>query len=224
MVGCMRRPQELRTRPRPWPLLALGLGCTEPTPEPMVLERTGAAVYGPARRDEATPPVEPTLKDAPLRAPIDQLVLVLDGYLHAKRDVARGPEDARQRRALFYCAVHNRDFMQCVLFDGADAGAHMIGIEYLISPDLYRTLPHAERQYWHSHIGVVDSGILIAPGLDEAAHRALMRDLRVTYGKSWRTWDTERDALPLGEPTLMWSVTPGRLNPEVRDEMRWRRR
>lgn len=206
-----------------WPIVGLVLGCTEPAPAPVVLERTGAAVHGPARRDDTTPPVETSAKDPSPRAPIDQLVLVLDVYVHAKRDIARGPDDSRQRRVLFYCAMHNRDFMQCAVFDGVDAGAHLIGVEYMISADLYRTLPHAERQYWHSHVGMVDSGILIAPGLDEAAHRALMRDLRVTYGKSWRTWDTENDALPLGEPTLMWSVTPNRLDPAIRTEMRARR-
>lgn len=216
-------------RAGPWALVGLVAGCApEPESEPIVIERSGAAVHGPARRSgEAGRArafgLEAGALDSQDRTPVEQLTLVLDGYANAKRDVARSPEDRRQRRTLYFCAPQNVDFAQCVLFDGADAGAHLTGVEYVISEDLYKTLPPVERQYWHAHVGEVDSGILIAPGLGEEAHRSLMRELRSTYGKQWRTWDTERDAMPLGEPTLMWSVPPARLDPRVRTEMRSRR-
>jgi hypothetical protein len=225
----MRSRARARAGPRLWALVG-SLGCCAPEqdPAPVVVDRSGAAARGPARRDDRSR--SPALRDLEAnsaasqdRTPVEQFVLVLDGYTNAKRDVARVPEAIRQRRQLFYCAPLNVEFSQCLLFDGADAGAHLTGIEYVISADLYKTLPQVERQYWHAHIGEVDSGILIAPGVDDAAHRALMGELRTTYGKAWRTWDTHHDTLPLGEPTLMWSIAPGKLDPQVRTEMRGRR-
>lgn len=204
--------------------------CSRDSPPPTLagFSSDAAAAHGAARQDaRGRWAAVRGLEDGSLspldRTPLEQLVLVLDGYTRAKRDVTRAPEGRRHSRALFYCAQLNAEFSQCLLFDGADAGAHVTGIEYVISGDLYATLPQSERQYWHSHSGEVDSGVMVAPGLPDEAHTELMGELRTTYGKGWRVWDSEHDSLPLGEPTLMWSIAPGKLEPEVRSEMRSRR-
>jgi hypothetical protein len=187
----------------------------------------GAASDGPARRDDqGRSATVRALEEGTLgpqdRTPVDRLLLVLDGYTRAKREAAGAPGDGRPDRALFYCAQLNADFSQCVLFDGSDESAHLAGVEYVISASLYATLPAAERQYWHAHTGEIDSGVVVAPGLTDAAHNALMGELRSTYGKGWRTWNTKADPLPFGEPTLMWSIAPGKLEPVTRSEMRSR--
>ncbi|PCC73027.1 Protein of unknown function [Nannocystis exedens] len=187
----------------------------------------GAASDGPARRDDpGRSATVRALESGTLgpqdRTPVDRLLLVLDGYTRPKREAGGAPGEGRPDRALFYCAQLNADFSQCVLFDGSDEGAHLVGVEYVISPSLYATLPAVERQYWHAHVGEIDSGVLVSPGLTDAAHTALMGELRSTYGKSWRTWDAEADPLPFGEPTLMWSISPGKLEPATRHEMRSR--
>lgn len=41
---------------------------------------------------------------------------------------------------------------QCVLFHNNTADAKLMGIEYLISKDMYAMLPAEEQQLWHSHI------------------------------------------------------------------------
>lgn len=206
--------------------LAIVLSCSgRDTP---VVGRDGAAAYGPARRDERGPsPALRSLQEeaagAQDRTPLDQLRLALDSFVVLKRDVARPPEAQQQVRTFHYCAELNPDFMQCALFDGADAGAHLTGVEYVISEALYATLPVEERQYWHAHLGEIDSGILIAPGVPRTAHDQLMTQLRGTFGKTWHTWDTHRDILPFGEPSLMWSIPPGKIGPATRAAMQDRR-
>lgn len=235
-------PSGMRAASRPWSsvsstslaALAIALSCSgrdAPT-DP----RDDAAAHGPAGRDDRGP--SPALRgvlaakelardsaqdSAQDRTPIDQMQLVLDGFCALKRDVARPPEAQRQVRAIHYCAELNPDFMQCAVFDGADAGAHLMGVEYVVSEALFSSLPVEERQYWHSHLGEVDSGILIAPDVPRAAHDQLMSQLRATYGKIWRTWDTHRDILPFGEPSLMWAIPPGKIGPATRAAMQARR-
>jgi len=210
-------------------LLGLVGCCSREAPQPAIaVTSQGAASGGPARRDDRTrSPTVRALEAGTLgpqdRTPVEQLLLVLDGYTRAKREAAGAPANGRHNRALFYCAQQNADFSQCVLFDGSDEGAHLSGVEYVISADLFATLPPLERQYWHAHGGEIDSGVLVAPGIDDSAHTELMGELRSTYGKGWRTWNAEVDPLPFGEPTLMWSTSPAKLEPAVRTEMRARR-
>ncbi len=118
---------------------------------------------------------------------------------------------ARQMVAHHYCNQLNEDFIQCVLFDGNTEDANLIGIEYIVSENLFDTLPEEEKGYWHPHNYEVLSGQLVAPGLPEVAEKELMRMLMNSYGKPWHTWHTARhtgepgDNLPLGDPMLMWS-------------------
>ncbi len=120
-------------------------------------------------------------------------------------------EPSRQMEAHHYCTQLNEDFIQCALFDGNTKDANLIGVEYIISEKLFGTLPEEEKGYWHPHNYEILSGQLVAPGLPEVAEKELMRLLINSYGKTWHTWQTGRhtgepgDALPLGDPMLMWS-------------------
>jgi Protein of unknown function (DUF1264) len=120
-------------------------------------------------------------------------------------------EPGMQMEAHHYCRVVNDDFLQCVLFDGNTRDANLIGIEYIVSGELFATLPEEERASWHPHNYEVLSGELVAPGLPEPAERAFLRRLLNSYGKTWHTWHTGRHdgapgtPLPIGEPKLMWS-------------------
>jgi hypothetical protein len=116
-----------------------------------------------------------------------------------------------QMEAHHFCKVVNDDFLQCVIFDGNTRDANLIGIEYIVSGDLFETLPEDERPSWHPHNFEVLSGQLVAPGLPEAAEKALMHRLLNSYGKTWHTWHSLANgahpgtSLPVGEARLMWS-------------------
>ena len=123
---------------------------------------------------------------------------------------AKGEPDF-QMEAHHFCRVVNDDLLQCVLFDGNTRDANLIGIEYIVSGQLFGTLPEEEEPYWHPHNFEVLSGQLVAPGLPEAAEKALMKQLINSYGKTWHTWHTNPRGdqpgmeLPYGDPKLMWS-------------------
>jgi hypothetical protein len=134
-------------------------------------------------------------------------------------------EPGMQMEAHHYCRQVNQDLFQCVLFDGNTKDANLIGIEYIISERLFDSLPEDERPYWHPHNYEILSGQLTAPGLPEVAERAFMEQLMNSYGKTWHTWHTGRhdgepgDALPLGDPKLMWSFNrDGECDEQLRQE------
>lgn len=128
-----------------------------------------------------------------------------------------GYDMRRQVEAHHYCSHLNEDVRQCLIFDSPDAGARLIGVEYMISDKLFAGLPDAEKPLWHSHLFEVKGGILVAPGLPEAAETAEMAKLARTYGKVFHFWQFDRgDTLPLGPPQLMMSFTDdGQLDPKL---------
>ena len=107
--------------------------------------------------------------------------------------------------------------MQCVLYDANRQGARLVGIEYIVSARLFRSFPEEEKRLWHSHRFEVKSGQLVAPGLTEAAEKLLMRNLVLTYGKIWQTWQVDRnDQVPMGIPQLLMGFTAdGQVDPRL---------
>ncbi len=157
------------------------------------------------------PGAEKTTKDSLLetgasalqdRAPIDAISAYLDGF-HFYNGDKNG-----QMEAHHYVTILNDDVMQAVIYDGNGKDAKLMGVEYIISERLYKTLPPEEKVLWHSHHYEVKSGSLLAPGLPEAAEKVLMGKIVNTYGKTWHTWHTDRDKdLPYGIPALMMGFT-----------------
>jgi len=113
-----------------------------------------------------------------------------------------------------YCSHVNNDVRQCQLYDSTGPGARLIGIEYMISPELYESLPSDERRLWHSHVYEVKSGMLIMPNPTvpqvawQLGEKREMEQVITLYGKVYHLWQTDKGhKLPLGEPKLMTSFT-----------------
>ena len=145
------------------------------------------------------------------RPPIDALNAYLDGF-HFYNG-----HPGTQMEAHHYCSILNEEVIQCVIYDGNVKDAKLMGVEYIISAQLYATLPAAEKPLWHSHVHEVKSGQLVAPGIPEPAEHALMEKLVNTYGKTWHTWHTDlNQKLPLGVPQLMMGFTAdGQIDPAL---------
>jgi hypothetical protein len=86
-----------------------------------------------------------------------------------------------------YCSHINQDVRQCVIYDSDRADARLIGIEYIISEDLFNQLSSDEKKLWHSHIYEVKSGQLIAPGVPDIAEKEVMKEIVNTYGKTFHS-------------------------------------
>ena len=69
-------------------------------------------------------------------------------------------DPTRRIEAHHYCAHVSHDVRQCLLYDSDAPNARLIGVEYMITPELYETLAPEERRLWHSHAFEVKSGQL----------------------------------------------------------------
>jgi hypothetical protein len=133
--------------------------------------------------------------------PIEAISTFLNGFHFYADDMGR------QIEAHHFCIHLQHDLHQCIIFDSNQPGARLIGIEYIVSEERFRQLPDDEKRLWHSHHYEVKSGELVAPGIPELAERAYFRDLVSTYGKTFHTWQVDRDDFPYGIPQLMMGFT-----------------
>lgn len=145
------------------------------------------------------------------KTPLKKLNMYLDGFHFYNGDI-KG-----QMEAHHYCSKINEDLTQCVIYDGNGENAKIMGIEYIVSEKLFKTLPAEEKKLWHSHVHEVKSGTLIGPGLPLVAEHELMEKLVSTYGKTFHTWHTDRElTLPIGPPMIMMGFTKdGQTDPKM---------
>jgi len=145
------------------------------------------------------------------KAPIGTLNSYMDGFHFYSGNMQA------QMEAHHYCGHLNEDVIQCVIFDGNEESAKIMGVEYIVSRALFQKLPADEKHLWHSHVHEVRSGQLIAPGIPEVAEHEFMKKIAGTYGKTWHTWHTDQQQeLPLGTPMLMMGFTQdGQVNEKM---------
>jgi hypothetical protein len=136
------------------------------------------------------------------KTPLKQFDAYLDGF-----HFYNGNIDA-QMEAHHYVDQVNDDLYQAVIFDGNGADAKLMGIEYIVTERMFKSLSEEEKKLWHSHHHEVKSGSLIAPGIPELAEHELMEKLISTYGKTIHTWHTDQQrSLPIGSPMIMMGFT-----------------
>lgn len=136
------------------------------------------------------------------KTPLNKINMYLDGF-HFYSGNIEG-----QMEAHHYVTQLNEDLHQAIIYDGNGEDAKIMGIEYIISERLFKTLDEEEKKLWHSHHYEVKSGTLIAPGVPDVAEHELMEKLVSTYGKTIHTWHTDQHKdLPVGVPMLMMGFT-----------------
>jgi hypothetical protein len=145
------------------------------------------------------------------KTPLKKINAYLDGFHFYNGNINA------QMEAHHYVSQINEDVHQAIIYDGNGEDAKIMGVEYIISEKLFKTLPEEEKKLWHSHHYEVKSGALIAPGIPEIAEHELMEKLVSTYGKTIHTWHTDQQrTLPLGSPMIMMGFTKdGQLRPEL---------
>lgn len=114
----------------------------------------------------------------------------------------------RQVEAHHFCAHQNEEMRQCLIYDSPNKDARLIGLEYIVSENLFMTLPDEEKRMWHSHEYEVKSGVLFMPGVPGPIQRQDLDKVAKTYGKVIHFWQVDKgDDLPLGIPQVMMALT-----------------
>ncbi|CAL0333098.1 unnamed protein product [Lupinus luteus] len=88
----------------------------------------------------------------------------------------------RQVEAHHFCGHQNEEMRQCLIYDSNETNAKLIGLEYIISDNLFFTLPDQEKPLWHSHEYEVKSGFYFLPGIPAPIEYSDLEKVCKTYG------------------------------------------
>jgi mannose-6-phosphate isomerase-like protein (cupin superfamily) len=134
-----------------------------------------------------------TMSPAMMSVPAHGFTLHIDAKKHIN--------DAPDFIVHHYCKTLDAQYIQCLLFDGDEPNAHVIGTETIISPEVYAQLPEEERASWHYHkdeIPLVDAKL---PRLSDEEIAKVVAALENTYGRVVIFWKPG-DIAPLGVPSV----------------------
>ncbi|KAJ1029641.1 hypothetical protein NDA13_002884 [Ustilago tritici] len=93
-------------------------------------------------------------------APVDKIHQALHAY-HVVAD-----ERGEIVPSVHYCSCNSSgDHFQCLIYESDEPDAKLIGVEYMVSEDVFLQLPEDEKKYWHSHVHEVMGGSLVLIGL-----------------------------------------------------------
>ena len=138
----------------------------------------------------------------------------VDGYnthLSAVRHVFDDPS----LRVQHYCKPNNKIVLVCQLYDSTSRNATLIGIEYIITADQYKSLPDREKPNW---IDITHNRSVPMFTGSAAQVKALWGKLMGTHGKVIMTWNP-RDKLPAFPPQVEQEEIPFMLNATVKPEI-----
>ncbi len=101
-----------------------------------------------------------------------------------------------------YCKTLDEDYIQCLLFDSDLPNAHVIGVETIISPEVYAQLPEEERSSWHYHKDEIPLADAKLPGLSDEEIARVVAAVENTYGRVVIFWNPGEIA-PMGVPSVV---------------------
>lgn len=138
------------------------------------------------------------------------------GHLSAIRHVFDDPV----LRVQHYCKPNDKIVLVCQLYDSVLPNATLIGIEYIITADQYKSLPDREKPNWHYHAleFATNRADPMFPELTPAQIKAVTGKLVDTYGKVILTWDP-KDKLPAFPPQVEQVQHPFMVNQTITPQM-----
>ncbi len=169
----------------------------------VVASLTGALVGSIVARGPVPALAQKEGHEAGIKAPVAEVLhcpLAFAG-VHLQKD-----QPSNAQVAYHYCKPLNDDVNQCLLYDGTGPDARLIGVEYLVSDAVYRSMPEEERGYWHDHKHEVDARLIRSLTQSGAEEDATLAKVRTLWGKVYHTWVAGK-TYPEGPPKLFWSVT-----------------
>jgi hypothetical protein len=126
--------------------------------------------------------------------PYDGFTLHLDAKMHFPGD--------HEMIAHHYCKNVAGGMIECLIFDSEAADAHLVGIETIVSPEVYNGFDPEEQALWHYHKTEFPKVEATLPDLSAEEAAKVVAAAEETYGKVYLLWDPSVDELPVGQPIV----------------------
>lgn len=101
-----------------------------------------------------------------------------------------------------YCKGVSGGLTECQLYDSDKPDARLIGVEVIVSPEMYKKFSKAEKSAWHYHKREISRVSATLPDLPAEEAAKVIKSMEESYGKVYVLWDPKQGEFPTGRPIL----------------------
>lgn len=101
-----------------------------------------------------------------------------------------------------WCKTVAAGMTECQLYDSDAVNAHLVGVETIVGPAVYKAFSASEQASWHYHKTEIPKINAKLPDLTPAEAKKVVAQISDSYGKVYVLWDPMASAQPVGSPTI----------------------
>ncbi len=101
-----------------------------------------------------------------------------------------------------YCKNVSEGLIECQLYDSDKPDARLVGVEVVVSAEIYKTFSKAEKALWHYHKTEIPKVEAKLPEHSPEEEAKILKSMEETYGKVYILWNPGKSKLPTGKPSV----------------------
>lgn len=100
-----------------------------------------------------------------------------------------------------WCRATAGGMLECQIYDSDAPNAHLVAVEAIVQPGVYKSFSASEKALWHWHKTEVPKVDAKLPGMSPAQQAKVVAMILPTYGKVYVLYDPiATHGLPTGQP------------------------
>lgn len=120
-------------------------------------------------------------------------------HIDAQKHFSENPNEV----AHHFCKNVAGGWLECQIYDGDGSDAHLVSVEAIVSPAIYKSLPANEQALWHWHKTEIPKVNATMPDTPPDEQKKMIASMSDTYGKVYVIFDPiTTHGLPIGTPTI----------------------
>lgn len=94
--------------------------------------------------------------------------------------------------------------IECQIYDSDAADAHLVAVETIVAPSVYKSFDSTEQAFWHYHKDEIPKVNATMPDMTPDQAKKMVAAITDTYGKIWLLYDPmATNNLPTGQPSII---------------------
>lgn len=101
-----------------------------------------------------------------------------------------------------WCKTMSDKLVECLLFDSDAANANLIGIETIVTNDIWNTFTEKQKAEWHDHATEIIEAEATLPDTPSEEAAKIVEFLKGTHGRVIYIWNFPSEDWPVTRPFL----------------------
>lgn len=101
-----------------------------------------------------------------------------------------------------WCKTINPQLIECLMFDSDNANANLIGIETIVTKDVWTAFAEKQKKEWHDHATEIIEAEATLPDTPAEEAAKIVEFLKGTRGRVVYIWNFPKENYPVTRPFL----------------------